>query len=271
MAYLAGSTQHLETILSIIEQSRASSDQFAETLRRDQIPHLSFSQITTVESCQYRYVLQYVRMVDPVPIPDYFTKGKLLHQMIAISYERAARGQPVYLDDLLPLIDRQFQGDTQRHLNNACILHLKNRWQDCQVIAVEKPFAMLVDPELPACVGVIDLILQKSGTFILVDHKTGRNFTPQDPLQMAIYVEYIQREFGGVVCEFYYDHYRWVNNLDRIRKPAFQRDGVPVSAADWPSALDRIRSGYETIRQLKAGRPALRNGQCFRCPYRKSC
>jgi ATP-dependent exoDNAse (exonuclease V) beta subunit len=271
MDHFSGSTDNLETIFTIIEQSRASSDQFAETLRHNQVPHLSFSQITTVESCQYRYFLQYVRLVEPVPTPDYFTKGKFLHQVIAASYEKAALGQPVCVDDYLPLIDRQFQGDAQRHLHNAFLLHLENRWKDCQVLAIEKPFAMLIDPELPACVGVIDLILQKSGRFILVDHKTGRNFTPQDPLQMAIYVEYIQREYGGVACEFYYDHYRWVNNLDRIRKPAFQRDGVPVLASDWPSALARIRSGYETIRKIKAGRPALRNGQCFRCPYRKNC
>ena len=76
-------TDHLAAILSVIEQTRGSTDQFAETLRHKHIPHLSFSQVSTVEFCHYRYFLQYEALIDPDPIPDYFTKGKLLHQVIA--------------------------------------------------------------------------------------------------------------------------------------------------------------------------------------------
>lgn len=271
MASLTRLDQDLSTIYAVIEQAGGTSDRFAETLRHQQIPHLSFSQITTVEFCEYRYYLQYVRMIDPTPTPDYFTKGKLLHWAIASYYECAARAQDYPLDRILHTFDQAYQGENQRHLHNAVAVHLDNSWQDCQVVAVEKPFVMRVDPELPACVGVIDLILQKDDRIILVDHKTGRDFYPEDELQMAIYVQYVREQYGDVACEFYYDHYRWVNNLDRIRKPAFQRSRVFQSNLNWTAALDRIRSGSERIQRIKAGKPAVQNGACFRCPYHQVC
>jgi hypothetical protein len=267
----------LKTILAVIEESRGSSDRFAETLRYRQIPHLSFSQITTVESCQYRYFLQYVRLLEPTPVPDYFTKGKLFHQVIASFYEKeagsqdGARGQACSAEETYQVIDSAYEGDSRRHLRNAYTVHLQNIWQDCQVLAVEQPFAMLVHPEMPPIVGVIDLILRKDDAIVIVDHKTGRDFYPEDELQMAIYVQYIQQQFGDTACKFYYDHYRWVNNLTRIRKPAFQRTQVSFSSARWPASLDRILKGAKVIDQIRAKEWAQKNGECFRCPYRKVC
>jgi ATP-dependent exoDNAse (exonuclease V) beta subunit len=265
------STQNLEMIHSVIEQANGSADQFASTLRHRHIPHLSFSQITTVEFCHYRYYLEYVRLLDLSPVPDYFTKGKLLHQMIASYYEKASQHQAFSAEEYNQVIDGAYQGDNRRHLHNAVTVHLQNQWQDCQVIAVEKPFAMLIDPDLPPMVGVIDLILKKDGCFVIVDHKTGRDFYPEDQLQMAIYVQYIHQQYGDVPYEFYYDHYRWVNNLSRIRKPAFQRTNVNASTVSWPAALSRIRAGFEAIEEIKTSQRVTRDGECFRCPYRKIC
>jgi hypothetical protein len=269
--------EYLATILALIEETRGSADSFAETLRYRQIPHISFSQITTVEFCPHRYFLEYICLLAPTPVPDYFTKGKLFHQVIASFYENEAGyqdgDQPPAgsAEEAYQVIDSAYEGDARRHLRNAYTIHLQNRWQDCQILAVEQPFAMLVDPALPPLVGVIDLILRKDNAIVIVDHKTGRDFYPEDELQMAIYVQYIQQHFGDLDCKFYYDHYRWVNNLTRIRKPAFQRSQVSFSPARWPSALDRIRRGAELAGQIRATKRADKIGECFRCPYRKIC
>src|SRR5512133_163904 len=117
--------ESLETILAVINASRGSSDRFAETLRYRPIPHLSFSQIPTVESCQYRYFLEYVCLLSPTPVPDYFTKGKLLHQVIASFYEKEAGsqdgawGQPGPTEEAYQVIDSAYEGDSRRHLRNA--------------------------------------------------------------------------------------------------------------------------------------------------------
>jgi hypothetical protein len=261
----------LATIFAVIQQAGEDSDRFAETLRHRRIPHLSYSQITTVEFCQHRYVLEYIQFVDLHPVPLYFTKGKLLHQIIAAEYRKTTPGEAAHLAEYHALIDRELEGDHRRHLRNALSVHFDHRWQDAQVIAIEKPFALILAPDLPPCVGVIDLILKKANQFILVDHKTGHDFYPEDALQMAIYVEYIRHQFGEVACEFYYDHYRWVNNLERIRKPAFQRNNVTLPGSYWQTALERIRSGQRIIEQLKNGKRPERNGECFRCPYRGNC
>ena len=79
-------SENLELIRFVIQNANGNPDLFADTLRHERIPHLSFSQVSTVEFCQRRYYLQYVELIDPDPIPDYFTKGKLLHQIIASSY-----------------------------------------------------------------------------------------------------------------------------------------------------------------------------------------
>ena len=70
---------------------------------------------------------------------------------------------------------------------------------------------------------------------------------------------------------FYYDHYRWVENLQRIRKPALQRTPIASSPDSWPAALERIRQGYQLIKQVSRDGRGTRNGQCFRCPYRSLC
>jgi hypothetical protein len=178
---------------------------------------------------------------------------------------------PIDKDQYFELINQHYRDDQETHLRNAIILHLENLWQDCEVVAVEEPFVMQIDDQLPPCVGVIDLILKKDGKYILIDHKSGRDFYPHDELQMAIYVEYIKRRYGGSDSKFYYEQYRWVNNLDRIRKPAFQRTEVILPDHNWHQSLRRIQNGYQLIRKIRENGAATKAGECFRCPYRNIC
>jgi len=255
----------------VIRECRGDSDRFAETLRGEEVPHLSFSQVTTIEFCEYRYYLQYIEKEEPEPFPEYFTKGKLLHQLIAETYEMIKTGSENGNVSVEYRIADTCVGDNKRHLINAYHVHQANLWVGFTVADVEHPFVMEIDDELPPMVGVIDLVLKQNGHFVLVDHKSGRNFYPYDELQVAIYKKYIQATYQGADCQLYYDHYRWVNNLDRIRKPAFQRTEVSVDGSSWPGYLKRIQKAYTLIRGIKNGMAPSRDGECFRCPYRKNC
>lgn len=260
-----------QKIQAVIDGLGNDSDRFADVLREEAIPHLSYSQISTVEFCQHRYWLQYICMQPLEPVPEYFTKGRLFHQCLASFYRAGADPKNGSKTAALQMIADSYDGDHQLQLRNAFHMHLENCWQDCEVVAVEKAFSMIIDPALPPIVGVIDLIVRQRSKFILVDHKTGRNFVPQDELQMMIYVEYIRREYGNVDCEFYYDHYRWVNHLERIRKPAFQRECVHLNSKDWTMGLSRIQRGYEQIELIRKNNRAPRAGKCFCCPYHGCC
>jgi len=254
-------------IQSLITECAGDSDRFAERLRAERIPHLSFSQVSTVEACPYRYYLQYVRGIEPEPVPAYFTKGKLLHQLIARDYSNGHGEQPAYEDELA----LQVSGENLAHLLNALALHRQNAWRGVEVLGVEHPFVMSLEPDLPPVVGVIDLVLKDDDGYLLVDHKTGRSFYPDDELQVAIYARYIQQAFGENICRLFYDHYRWVNHLSRIRKPAFQRVEVRAEPTRWPRDLARIRAAYAQIREIWENGAPLRCGECFRCPYRGMC
>ncbi len=258
-------------IQSLLSSVQGDSDRFVEALRQENVPHLSFSQISAVEFCPYRYYLQYVLFQQPEPLPDYFTKGKLLHQLIARFYQSQKDGRRIEQSYLENEIHRISEVGFHTHLSNALQLHYQNNWCDYEIVAIEHPFVFSISDDLPPMVGIIDLILQSENDILLVDHKTGRNFYPDDELQVAIYSQYIMRKYGSSNCRLFYDHYRWVENLDRIRKPAFQRTEVSIDPAQWTTYFERIQIAAEKIDRIRSGDQPTFNRVCFRCPYSRSC
>ncbi|NMC45781.1 MAG: PD-(D/E)XK nuclease family protein [Chloroflexi bacterium] len=263
--------QTLTEIQTILDTVDHDSDLFVEALQKQAVQHLSFSQISTVEFCQQRYYLQYILNQEPDPLPDYFTKGKLLHRLIAHGYQAQMAGNIPSLADLEEDLATANLPCDHAHLTNALQVYHRHRWQTEQVLAVEHPFVLSIDENLPPLVGVIDLVLQEGNTIILVDHKTGRNFYPYDELQVAIYASYIQAQYPGYECHLYYDHYRWVNNLDRIRKPAFQRTRVEVQLDHQYLYRQRILTAASLIHRLRSSSTPSHSGKCYRCPYRYNC
>lgn len=261
----------LERVQQVIARLAGDGDRFAETLRQEQIAHLSYSQVTAVEFCPRRYYLQYVRQVELTPVPAYFAKGKLIHNIIAETYICLNASQSVDRDAYFQRIGQAFDGEQRVHLENAVALHLENLWHGCRVVGIEQPFAFAVSDAMPPIVGVIDLILEKDGQFIVIDHKTGHDFYPQDELQMAIYREYIRRAYGAVDPQFYYESYRWVNNLKRIRKPAFHRHPVNLQYTDWQVAENRLKAASRQIEAIRRAHSGSKTGICFRCPYFRQC
>jgi hypothetical protein len=259
------------TLQSILANVNNDSDLFVQLLHGQNLAYLSYSQITTVEFCQQRYYLQYILGQQPEPLPDYFTKGKLLHQFIAQGYQARLDGAEVSLAELQAQLDASNVGCDHTHLANALQVYQQQRWQGQRVLAVEHPFVIALSEDLPPLVGVIDLVLQDGDTIILVDHKTGRTFYPYDELQVAIYAHYIQSIYPDYDCRLYYDHYRWVNNLQRIRKPAFQRTLVEVQPAHDALYRQRMYIAAGVIQQLRDGVIPSHTGACFRCPFRRNC
>ncbi|NMB62695.1 MAG: PD-(D/E)XK nuclease family protein [Chloroflexi bacterium] len=263
--------QSFTEIQSLLTALNHDSDRFVNALRQQHVFHLSFSQISTLEFCQHRYYLQYILNQEPDPLPDYFTKGKLLHQLIAHGYQAQMSGNVPSLEVLEEELFTSELACESVHLTNALQLYYRHRWQVERVLAVEQPFVISLADDLPPLVGVIDLVLQDGDAIILVDHKTGCNFYPYDELQVAIYARYIQSIYPGYDCQLFYDHYRWVNHLERIRKPAFQRTLVELHKDQWQTDLQRITSAAGIIQQIHVGSSPTHSGACFRCPYQHIC
>jgi len=239
-------------------------------LRRNGDRFTSFSKVTTVESCEYRYLLEYVERVDLDPEPAYFAKGSLFHRAMARHYREMARGRRAKLTTHCRFIDRNWDDDPP-HLKNALRVAVDNLWESYEVVAVEEPFVLDLGDDLPPLLGIVDLVLKDGDAYTVVDHKTGKTFYEQDDLQLVLYREFVRRRFGTTACHTVFDQYRWVNNLGRIRKPAMERNAVKLRKGAFARALRRVAKADETMRRIEEGGRASADGECFKCPYKPQC
>ena len=246
-------------------------ERFTRRLDRDGVPYLSYSKLATVEGCPYRYYLEYVQGVKLRPEPAYFVKGRVFHKAAAKVYLALARGRAARAGAIERLIEAHDDQSDRQHLRNAVELLRQNALGGWEVVAVEQPFVLSLGRGLPPCLGVIDLILRREGVYAVIDHKTGKSFGRGDAAQLAIYCQHVLRRHRAKECLTYFDEYRWVNNLDRIRKPAFQRRKVRIRPSAWNGAVRRFRRAYRNIRKIELAGDAPGAGSCYMCPFRDVC
>lgn len=259
-----------DQIQALIDRCDGDSDAFVDQLHQKRITHISFSQVYAFETCPRQYYLRYILGKEIYPVPEYFVKGKALHRTIANAY-REFRGGQEFGEEIIHFNGISRYSQAGNHLRNGYLTLRQNMLPSDEVLGIEKPFVFLMEDDIPPVVGVIDLILRHGDTLIIIDHKTGRDFYQPDILQMAVYLSYLRAAGLQGDCEFYYDSYRWVENLARIRKPAFERRQMVISEREIKGQAKRLVAGYHGIRTLKQGHLPERNGECFRCVYRKCC
>jgi len=258
-------------IAAALAAHEGSMQNFMRSLDRERVAYLSYSKINSVEFCPYRYYLEYVAGVRLRPEPSYFAKGRTFHKAADRVYRAMARGAKLEASVLEPLIRKHKDEEDQRHLRNAVRLLIENAMTGWEVAAVEEPFVLSLGSHLPPCIGVVDLVLRKGNTLAVVDHKTGKGFGNTDFSQMAVYHRHVLAKHKAQRCVGFWDEYRWVNDLGRIRKPAFQRTPAHLNPNAWPSTLRRFAAGYERIRRIEKERDAPGTDDCYKCPFRPRC
>ena len=250
-----------------------NGEEFDRMLRENKVPFISYRMISSLEFCKAKYYLEYVKRVKLDPEPAYFIKGRAFHEAAAVAYSALKAGSEVDRDEVFEALKQLESEDekTRLHLANAVQLMLDELVRDREVVAVEQPFAMLISDELPVFVGIIDLICRSGKNYIIIDHKTGRTFSEPDEFQMIIYLEFVRREYHPTSVQAAWHQYRWVNNLTRIRKPAFQTLQLNEPDDSWSHAKQRIASAWTTMNELEKGKGIFGNGNCFACPFRPVC
>jgi len=243
---------------------------FSRKLDRENTSYISFSKVVSVEFCSYRYLLEYVKRRRLRPPPAYFANGQAFHETAARMYRSLSRGTSPDETDLLQFLARRATPPAIE-LENAVRVAAQNVHQGWEVVGVEEPFVISLGRALPPCIGVADLILRRGRTFAVVDHKTGRRFSGADELQLVLYREHVRRRYGASRCLTIVDEYRWVSDLTKIRKPAFQRQVVQLRRNAWSQAIQRIANAWSEIREIEKSGEAYGWGECFRCPYKGIC
>jgi predicted RecB family nuclease len=260
-------TEGYRAISSVLVAWKGSVGGFGRQLDEDGVQYLSFSKLSELESCQYRYFLRYVEGVK-VKEPDYFVKGRVFHEAASLAYRQLAQAK-VNLRPIERLANRHFDEESAGHIVNAVQLLIENAHRDHEVVATELPFVLSLAQGMPPLVGVIDLLLRSGDTLVVVDHKSGKGFYERDHFQLHLYQEHVRRAFKPKLCLAFFDEYRWVNNLSRIRKPAFRR--TPVPSKPWPTVLARVQKGWKTMQQIKRTGKARADGECVSCPLKEKC
>ena len=261
-----------EPVREIVNGHRGGARSLVKKLDDSGFFHLSFSKISTVESCRYQYYLQYVKRVTLKKEPDGFVKGRAFHRAAASAFRRISRGEVVVADDAAREAIRLHGEYWGGQIKNALGLMIENRPARWDVAGVEEIFALDLGDGVPPCVGVVDLVLKLGDRYAVVDHKTGKDFWRSDAMQLAVYREHVLRSRGAKSCAGWFDDYRWVNDMRRIRKPAFRRTFVPLTNRLWNSALKRFRNGYESILRVESeGEKSSGGGSCWMCSFRSLC
>ena len=244
---------------------------FTRMLDREGISYLSFSKVASVESCPQKYLLEYVEGVKLRPEPAYFLKGRLLHEAAAKLHRARRRGRQISTEKLAAPAERRLEGKDVNHVRNALALMQRLADPEWQVVAVEEGFVLDLGPDLPPCLGIVDLVQHRGNEYAVVDHKGGKKFNAPDRLQLVLYREYVRRQYGAERCAAYFDQYRWVNSLDRARKPAFCRTKVAIRDSAWKGALRRISARHRQMLEIEQTHRASATGDCMICPFRKQC
>jgi hypothetical protein len=259
------------SLAKLLSRPQIRVDALSRELDRRRARYISFSKVTCLEFCPYRYVLEYVKLKRLRPEPSYFMKGRLFHQGAAKFYEAKRSGPEPASPALHTSANRRLNGKDKAHVLNALKLLAEHSFKGWDVAAIESPFVLYLGPDLPPCIGIADLILRKGTHFAIVDHKTGKTFNKPDPLQLVIYREHIFRKYKARKCTAILDQYRWVRDLEHIRKPAFKRSTCKLGRNAWNRALKRIRSAHEEIVTIEREQDAAGTGSCFICPYKWVC
>jgi hypothetical protein len=165
-----------DQIQELIEQSCGDSDSFVFSLYESKIPHISFSQVYSFETCQHQYYMRYILGKEIFPVPEYFVKGKALHRTIAKAFRTIQQGSD-FDEEII-----QYEGICRSsqagiHLYNGYLTFCQNMLPSIEVVAIEKPFVFLLNNDIPPIVGIIDLILRRGDTLILLIIKQDTIFT----------------------------------------------------------------------------------------------
>jgi len=248
-------------------------------------PHLSVSQISTWLSCPRKYRFQYLDKIPWPAVPSALTFGTAVHAALAAMSQARLEGEEPSLDDLhdayrvawaaeskpIELKD----GETPEALDamaRAMLVVALHQPSAGRVLAVEEPFRIELAPSIPPLVGVIDLIEERDGRAVIVEHKTaGQRFTEQrvtDDYQPTAYAM-ASLEMGLPGVKSIEDVEVRFNVLLKLKKPAI--DDRPTRRSR--RQADELR---EVALAVWAAReagifPPNRGWACATCPFRAPC
>lgn len=182
---------------------------------RQPVKYLSYSQLSTFETCPLQYKYRYILRI-PIPPSAALTFGDTMHRTMHAFYELVRQGAHPTKSALVRLLDDHWQrlGYRDRVYEEKMKRHgvellegFFDKGYDPKVIptALEEPFKLRITPTLTLG-GKIDRVdTLPDGTIEIIDYKTGTAPKTRDPskdMQLSVYAMAAGAE--KVVVSFYF-------------------------------------------------------------------
>jgi hypothetical protein len=234
---------------------------FMEQLDRKKTPYLSHSKVALFQRCPLCYYRQYI--LGEKQDSEAMHLGQLFHETAAHLYSSTSSFSPSRL--IKRIKTKRLDVDRIKQLHNAITLLCQNGWFGLTIASVEEPFFLTLARGLPPIIGVADLVLRNGDIVTVIDHKTSTKFNDHDHGQLVLYAEHARIHHGARKVNGFFDEYRLVPDLSKIRKPVFRRMPAEVSKSFLSHLVRRYRKAWTLIRELKKGDEPSASSDCWIC------
>jgi putative RecB family exonuclease len=248
--------------------------------------HLSFSSVSTFQSCPLKCYFRYVLGLPTTTISSSLIVGSALHASVQYHFEQLMVGRSTDLDGLLSVYQdawESYDGQTvlfskgeSRDTLGVMAGRLLKAFLDSDfahpqgvIIGVEEELHGAIIPGCPELLARIDLLIDNGNELVVSDFKTSRSSWNEDKVddgapQLLLYSELVQPIADGRPIKLSFAV------LTKTKLPALTVHDVAVD----PQQLARTKRIVERVWQsIQAGNfyPNPSPMNCSTCPYREPC
>ena len=249
-------------------------------------PYLSWSQVSSYQSCPRAYAFRYVDQAEPEFTPSSLCFGGAIHSAISLHHEARLEGadpptheqlmslirydlEPVAApirfnkdedrDSLLSLAERLIQAYLASDLANP----------EGEILCIEESVRASLDDDLPDLNGIVDLVTRVEQGLIVTDFKTTRSAwndqkAEENAGQLRLYGELVRRQLEDAPV-----HALQFLTITKAKSPKVQLHVISASDEKLNATLDQVR---EVWRGIEAGVFPPRPGwTCRTCPFQSQC
>ena len=253
-------------------------------------PHVSFSEISTYQACPLKWQFQYVEKATPESVSAAMLLGSCVHEVIHRHFEGVmADEQTPAIDELMGVYQARWDNESQsipvqfaqkqdaesmtataRRMIEQFLASPHAR-PEGEIIGLEEPFRVGLDPDLPDLAGTVDMITRHGDELVVTDFKTARSMWTEESAddhaeQLTLYSQGcrpIARNLEALIrLQFIV--------ITKTKEPKVEAFRVDVDE-------DRVRRSKAIIRQVFRAMqtgvvyPAPSLMGCSGCPFQRRC
>ena len=248
--------------------------------------HLSFSSISTFQSCPLKWYFKYVLGLPTPTVSSSLVFGSALHASVQYHFEQLLVGRQSDFEGLLSVYQDYWEGAAEQRVQfgkgetreSLGILAGRLLWAFLKsdfaqpkgvILGVEEEFRGIVVPGCPELLARVDLLIDTGTELVVTDFKTSRSSWSEEKVddgspQLLLYSELVKPLADGRPVKLSFAV------LTKTKVPSLTVHEVALD----PQQVDRTKRVVERVWQsIQAGHfyPNPTPMNCSTCSYRDPC